>query len=485
VKSATLRIAAVLALVTATLAASSTAGAAENDIDGDGISDLVIGAPAAAVDGPGRVHVFASASPDVALGQGSPGVPGGFYPGNAFGASVTMADFDGDGFTDAAVGAPRERIVLFGVLIGCGSVTVLYGSATGLSRGSLLSSYCHGVGGQIASGDLNGDGYADIATSMGHSVTVFYGGPLGLVRDHSLTFDQNTPGVADTTENGDGGIGALAIGSFDGDEYDDLAIGVPFEDVGLPRDRSAIRDAGAVHIVRGSMFGVLPRWSTYWTKGPAAAGSPLTPTAGGSLSRNDQFGRSLCVADFDGDGFDELAIGVPGEIVNTRQRAGAMRVLHGGASGLDTSAVDVWTQNSPSIRGRAERLDEFGSACSTGDLDADGNADLVISTAREVVTVDPVGVVQAIFGAADGLASDGNEMLVPGLSADWFNNDVFVGDANGDGIDDLLIAAQDNTGVDFGPVVLIAPGGPAALALSIFVVSGMGGEDTELGVLPS
>jgi FG-GAP repeat len=78
---------------------------------------------------------------------------------------------------------------------------------------------------------------------------------------------------------------------------------------------------------------------------------------------DDVFGDALTAADFSGDGFAELAVGVPGEDLATQSDAGAVNVLKGGALGLSGLGDEFWTQDSPGeVEDVAEANDLFGLA---------------------------------------------------------------------------------------------------------------------------
>lgn len=93
-------------------------------------------------------------------------------------------------------------------------------------------------------------------------------------------------------------------------------------------------------------------------------GQQNTPGLPGSVSAGALFGHALAAGDFDGDGFDDLAIGAPGEDVSGHDHAGAVFVLRGSASGL--------------LEGAAHKGDWFGHALAAGDFDGDGEHDLAI-----------------------------------------------------------------------------------------------------------
>ncbi|HEY9492647.1 MAG TPA: FG-GAP repeat protein, partial [Nitrososphaeraceae archaeon] len=123
----------------------------------------------------------------------------------------------------------------------------------------------------------------------------------------------------------------------------------------------------------------------------------------------DWFGDSLSSADYNGDGRDDLAIAATLEDVGTVIDAGAVHVIYGSSGGLSATAViadQMWTQNSTDIEDVVERIDWFGDSLSSADYNGDGRDDLAIAaTLEDVGTVIDAGAVHVIYGSSGGLSA--------------------------------------------------------------------------------
>ncbi len=184
---------------------------------------------------------------------------------------------------------------------------------------------------------------------------------------------------------------------YNNDGLDDLAIGVPGEDIG------AIKDAGAVNVLYGSGSGQTATGDQLWHQN--------TPGVLGGAEAGDVFGDNVTCGDFDGDGFDDLAVGVPGEDIGAVVDGGAVNVFYGSASGLTASGDQLWHQNVPGVLGGAEAGDLFGSSLASGDYDGNGRDDLAVGAPGEDVgALVDAGAVNVLYGSGSRLTASGDQL---------------------------------------------------------------------------
>jgi hypothetical protein len=189
----------------------------------------------------------------------------------------------------------------------------------------------------------------------------------------------------------------LAAADFGNGAQADLAIGIPFENIG------SVVNAGAVSIIYGTVTGLASAGNQFWHQNS----SGITD----SVTEGDQFGNALAAANFGKTAQADLAIAVPGETIGSgRDGAGAVHVLYGTSTGLSASGSQFWTQNSAGILDTSELLDQFGSALSAGNFGRTGEADLAVGVPGESIGgLGAAGAVNVIYGTAGGLASTGNQ----------------------------------------------------------------------------
>jgi FG-GAP repeat protein len=357
---------------------------AAGDFDNDGFADLAVGVPLEAIGsirGAGAVNIlYGSANGLTGTGsqlfrQGAGGVAGNLEAGDSFGSALSAGDFDNDGFSDLAVGAPDEAI---GTVRFAGAINVLYGSADGLT-GTGSQAFWQGpsggvagnpqsedgFGSSLAAGDFNNNGLADLAVgvpgeSMGvlsrggaGAVNVLYGSAGGLRGTGSQLFRQGAGGVGGTLEFGDGFGAALSAGNFGNGAAADLAVGVPLEDI------TGHENAGAVNVLYGSAGGLTGAGGQMFWQGPGGVT--------GTLESFDWFGDALSAGDFNNNGPAELAVGVPHEAIGTVSLAGAVNVLPGTTAGLTGVGSQGFWQGSGGAAGTLEADDQFGSALVNSD----------------------------------------------------------------------------------------------------------------------
>ena len=117
-------------------------------------------------------------------------------------------------------------------------------------------------------------------------------------------------------------------------------------------------------------------------------------------------------ADFDRDGYADLAIGVPGEGTGTLTSAGALNVLYGTPDGISASGDQLWEQGELVLEDGTEENDRFGWALSAGDFDGDGAADLAVGVPYEDIgNAEDGGAVHVLYGAPPlGLQPERNQL---------------------------------------------------------------------------
>ena len=297
----------------------------------------------------------------------------------------------------------------------------------------------------VAIGDFNNDGDDDLAMGVGDdvvnavlnagAVNVLYGTEFGLDAAGDQLWSQRTTDVLGLEEAGDMFGQDLVTGDFNGDDYSDLAIGVPGEAVG------DLAGAGSVNVLYGSKSGLTAVGNQIWHQD--------VTNVDGVAGAFDNFGAALTAGDFDGDGDDDLAIGVPRELVDALENAGVVQVLYGTPAGLAVAGQQTWSQGSTGVPGVLED-DEFGSSLAAGDFNGDGEDDLAVGAPAEAVgTAASAGAVNVLYGSGSGLTGDSSLIFhqdVDGITGvaeanESFGDSLTTGDFNGDGDDDLAIGA--------------------------------------------
>jgi hypothetical protein len=453
------------ATVTATAADSTTVPQA--DFNGDGIGDVATSAHGAYVSGhkqAGQIVALYGSATGVSsakrstISQNTSGVPGTAEAGDAFGAETAYADFNNDGYDDLAVASPGEKV---GTDTNGGGLAILWGSASGLTGKGITvadpAASTHDYWGKnLAAGDFDGDGRADLAVGSSTSTIYVYKGgfstsgtsggrttikppiqsgtndypygPLKLTAG-DVNGDGKTDLIVDGFENETdygwntnyfvpGSASGLkvasaqklkpgtvtGIGDINGDGYGDIVSGAGWDstdDDGTPVPESA--DGGKVNITFGSASG--PAGTTGITQN--------TGNVPGTSEKGDTFGWDLDLGDVNGDGFQDLVVSAPFEDISGVAETGLVTVLYGSASGVNVSSgAQSFAQSTAGVPGTDEKGDRFGIDAKLDDVTGDGKADLLVGSYEN----DANGSVTYLPSNGSVITTSGSRSLAPSTS---------------------------------------------------------------------
>ena len=398
------------------------------DMNGDGYADLITGAPGAAT-GNGAAYVYLGTGVGTALIAVS-GIAVTGLSGERLGQSVSLAgDVNGDGFADVIVGSPNYSGNKGKVQVFRGSSPLLLDAAHLLWSKVGLVAGDHSGAAVHTAGDVNGDGISDLLFAAPDR------GGMGVVSIFYGSTDL-LPSICQWSKLGmqaQGNLGrsVSSAGDVNGDGYSDMIIGGPGLAGGL----------GKAMLYMGSATGLsaTPAWS------------------GVGENTDDLYGHVVASAgDVNGDGYGDVIVGAPG-FPNYTWRGKAYLYL-GSSTGL--SAIPAWTKTGENVGDRFA----YGAA-GAGDVNGDGFSDVILGA---YMFGNDEGKAYVFNGSSIGLPAIANWTAL-GTPYSFYGSSVSTaGDVNGDGYDEVIVGANlhdvvvnDNRGGAFA--YYGSPTGPSAI----------------------
>jgi hypothetical protein len=445
---------------------SSVSGA--GDVDGDGYSDVIVGAPAYGFIDKGAAFIFSGSASGIADGNPASAATElvSVETDSEFGSVAGAGDVNGDGYADVIVGAPAYA------LGGNGAAFLYLGRSSGIPDGgpadadAQLDSSESGanLGIQVAgAGDVNGDGYSDVI--VGAPLTGFTdGGAAFVYLGGSSGIENGTANSAATLLESDQasanlGCSVSGAGDVNADGYADVIVGAKWYDAGED-------DEGAAFVFLGSSAGI-------------ADGDPATADAQlESNQMNANLGNAVSGAgDVNGDGYADVIVGAP-LYDSGHDDEGAAFVFLGSASGIadgdpSTAAAQLESDQLTAFMG-------FGVS-GAGDVNGDGYADVIVGAYHYDSGQSDEGAAFVFLGSPSGVVDGDPSTAAAQLESDQagarFGYSVSdAGDVNGDGYADVIVGAFDydagesNEGAAFvfhGSASGIADGNPTSAAAQL------------------
>ena len=426
--------------------------ASAGDFNGDGFSDVLVGAPYynGGYSDEGRAFLYFGSAQGISVAA----TPMPFYSPQAnayFGIAVaTAGDIDGDGYSDILISGHQFD---YGQAANAGIVLVAYGAATNyksvqdLSAGQANAMFGYSL---APAGDVDADGYSDIiigarwyTNGQGQDAEgaafIYRGGSNGL---------QGNPTIIEGNQyNAAMGNKVSSAGDVNGDGYSDVLISAYLFDTGIQNQK----DHGIVNLYLGSSNGIT---------------SQQQPSRTFYGKDNDHMGSSIaCAGDVNGDGYSDILLGAE-YYDNGQFNEGGVFVYYGSKGNVGVVGDPVATMESNQVDGW------FGTAvASAGDVNGDGYSDILVGCYTFDNGQKDEGHVFVYHGGAYGIGTKDAVSVTNSKTGALMGFSVAnAGDVNGDGYSDMLVGAHrfDNDQADEGVGVVIL-GAPNGLGLVLFL----------------
>ena len=379
------------------------------DFNGDGYRDLAVSKRDSST---GLVQVFYGSPTGFTATASRQWGPQSFGAdiSTGFGSALVTGDFDGDSYSDLAIGDPLWDPVEGGG----GYVVVMYGSASGLSadRVQQWSQSSHGVRGRpdskdqfgqtLAAGNFGRGSQDDLAIGVPGengvgAAQILYGAPAGLSSTGSQFWRLSSPGIPGKARTGQLFGRALVAGDFNGG-YDELAIGVP--------SSSDTGSSGSVLVLRGSATGLTTQGVQRWRSGRDGVKGE---------TGEHWFGDTLAVGRFSGTGHLDLVIGNPNADLVDTGSAGVVHVLRGTPNGLTATGDQLWSEYILGTRRECHcepaEHPQFGATLLAANFGRGSSDDLVVGVPGALAPGLDSGAVSVIYGTASGLRKTHTQQL--------------------------------------------------------------------------